>query len=138
LPRVGRGLGRALRAVWRLLPARRQLPPIGVHGERPPLPEIRPAPAEGIMRAPSVPIHHHEGTGKLFEGEHEPNLMPDAGAGQGTGLYSERSRFAGFELPPLTLLEDARPIALAEQEQQLRERAALLEKTFTDFGINVR
>ena len=28
--------------------------------------------------------------------------------------------------------------SLAEQESRLRERAGLLEKTFTDFGLNVR
>src|SRR5207245_3591314 len=43
-----------------------------------------------------------------------------------------------FELPPLTLLDDAEPFPYEEHDQRLRERAALLEKTFTDFGLNVR
>src|SRR5207248_3673732 len=43
-----------------------------------------------------------------------------------------------FELPPLSLLDDPRPFPYAEHEAKLRERAALLEKTFTDFGLNVR
>ena len=30
------------------------------------------------------------------------------------------------------------PFAYSEHDQQLRDRAALLEKTFTDFGLNVR
>src|SRR5439155_14054945 len=41
-------------------------------------------------------------------------------------------------LPPLSLLEDPQPFPYAEQDQRLRERAALLEKTFTDFGLHVR
>jgi S-DNA-T family DNA segregation ATPase FtsK/SpoIIIE len=43
-----------------------------------------------------------------------------------------------YELPPLGLLEDPRPFDLAGHEQQLRERAALLEKTFADFGLRVQ
>jgi S-DNA-T family DNA segregation ATPase FtsK/SpoIIIE len=43
-----------------------------------------------------------------------------------------------FSLPPVTLLDDAEPFPFAEQESRLRERAVLLEKTFTDFGLNVR
>ncbi len=50
----------------------------------------------------------------------------------------EEERFADFELPPLTLLEDPQPFPYAEHDQQLRERAALLEKTFQDFDLNVR
>jgi S-DNA-T family DNA segregation ATPase FtsK/SpoIIIE len=41
-------------------------------------------------------------------------------------------------LPPLTLLDDPAPFPYAEQDQRLRERAALLEQTFTDFGLNVK
>ena len=41
-------------------------------------------------------------------------------------------------LPPLTLLEDPAPFPYAEQDQKLRERATLLEQTFTDFGLNVK
>src|SRR5439155_7407736 len=41
-------------------------------------------------------------------------------------------------MPPLTLLENSKPLAVENQDQLLRDRAALLEKTFTDFGINVR
>jgi S-DNA-T family DNA segregation ATPase FtsK/SpoIIIE len=48
------------------------------------------------------------------------------------------NHFADFELPPLTLLEDPEPFPYEEQDQTLRERAAILERTFTDFGLNVR
>jgi S-DNA-T family DNA segregation ATPase FtsK/SpoIIIE len=50
----------------------------------------------------------------------------------------EEERFAGYELPPLSLLEEPQPFPYEEHDQRLRERAALLEKTFTDFGLNVK
>ncbi len=43
-----------------------------------------------------------------------------------------------FELPPLSLLNDPDPAPEADKEVLLRERATLLEKTFADFGINVK
>ena len=43
-----------------------------------------------------------------------------------------------YELPPVTLLEDPEPFPQDEHDSLLREQAALLEKTFTDFGLNVR
>jgi S-DNA-T family DNA segregation ATPase FtsK/SpoIIIE len=43
-----------------------------------------------------------------------------------------------YMLPSLTLLDDPAPFPYAEQDQRLRERAALLEQTFTDFGLNVK
>jgi DNA segregation ATPase FtsK/SpoIIIE, S-DNA-T family len=51
---------------------------------------------------------------------------------------SDGDRFADFELPRLDLLADPPPFPYDEQDQLLRERAALLEKTFTDFGLNVK
>jgi DNA segregation ATPase FtsK/SpoIIIE, S-DNA-T family len=45
---------------------------------------------------------------------------------------------ADYELPPLTLLNDPDPFPVADHEQMLREVAALLEKTFKDFGMNVK
>jgi S-DNA-T family DNA segregation ATPase FtsK/SpoIIIE len=42
-----------------------------------------------------------------------------------------------YELPSLTLLADPDPFPTEDREQKLRDRAALLEKTFTDFGLNV-
>jgi S-DNA-T family DNA segregation ATPase FtsK/SpoIIIE len=51
---------------------------------------------------------------------------------------SEEDRFADYEVPPLKLLEDAQPFPYEAHDQRLRDVAALLEKTFTDFGLNVR
>lgn len=42
------------------------------------------------------------------------------------------------ELPPLSLLEDPQAVPYSDADPRLRERATLLEKTFTDFGLNVR
>jgi S-DNA-T family DNA segregation ATPase FtsK/SpoIIIE len=42
------------------------------------------------------------------------------------------------ELPPLKLLEDSKDAPQGEQDQFLRERGALLERTCTDFGVSLR
>jgi DNA segregation ATPase FtsK/SpoIIIE, S-DNA-T family len=77
--------------------------------------------AEAAAGPRTIPIFHHAA----------PQLADPA-------VLSERQRFADFELPPLTLLEDSKPVSYNARDQQLRDRAALLEKTFTDFGLNVR
>lgn len=38
----------------------------------------------------------------------------------------------------MSLLEDPKPLAVNTQEQDLRDRAVLLEKTFLDFGLNIK
>jgi S-DNA-T family DNA segregation ATPase FtsK/SpoIIIE len=43
-----------------------------------------------------------------------------------------------YELPPIELLDDPVPIRINNEEDRLRERASLLETTFTDFGLSVR
>jgi S-DNA-T family DNA segregation ATPase FtsK/SpoIIIE len=70
----------------------------------------------------TIPIHHHTAVA-----EHDASPAP-----------SDVDRFADYELPPLKLLEDAKPFAYDKHDHELRDRAALLEKTFTDFGLNVR
>ncbi len=42
------------------------------------------------------------------------------------------------ELPALALLEEPEPFPYEQHEQKLRDLAALLEKTFADFELNVR
>jgi S-DNA-T family DNA segregation ATPase FtsK/SpoIIIE len=64
-----------------------------------------------------IPIHHHD---------HHLNLATDQG------------RFDDYELPPLSLLDEPQPFPYQEHDQSLRDRAALLEKTFKDFSLNVR
>jgi S-DNA-T family DNA segregation ATPase FtsK/SpoIIIE len=43
-----------------------------------------------------------------------------------------------YALPPISLLADPDPFPVEDHEQKLRDRAALLEKTFVDFGLVVR
>jgi S-DNA-T family DNA segregation ATPase FtsK/SpoIIIE len=43
-----------------------------------------------------------------------------------------------YDLPALMLLDDPDPFPVQDHESALRERAGLLEKTFTDFGLAVR
>lgn len=45
---------------------------------------------------------------------------------------------ANYEVPSIALLADPDPFPAEDREQKLRDRAALLEKTFTDFGLNVK
>ncbi|MFO0877484.1 MAG: DNA translocase FtsK 4TM domain-containing protein [Gemmataceae bacterium] len=87
-----------------------------------------------------IPITHH-GMSLLPEvarGEDEPELEERATLNLSNGLHSERERFAGYELPPLHLLEDPRPFAHEAHDRHLRETATLLEKTFLDFGLTVK
>jgi S-DNA-T family DNA segregation ATPase FtsK/SpoIIIE len=79
------------------------------------------APPSGPSSPRDIPIYHHS----------------DVSAVE-TFAPSDQERFADFELPSLSLLEDAQPFSYAAQDQELRDRAALLEKTFTDFGLKVR
>jgi S-DNA-T family DNA segregation ATPase FtsK/SpoIIIE len=43
-----------------------------------------------------------------------------------------------YALPSIDLLDEPIPLRIADFEQQLRDRAALLETTFADFGLNIR
>jgi S-DNA-T family DNA segregation ATPase FtsK/SpoIIIE len=105
--------------------------------------EERPAPRPGardVVAAGDIPITHH-GLNALPNsplGPDDPRREERAAAALANGLQSERQRFADYELPPLHLLEDPRPISQTDQEQHLREQATLLEKTVRDFGINVK
>ncbi|MFQ3650683.1 MAG: DNA translocase FtsK, partial [Gemmataceae bacterium] len=74
-----------------------------------------------------IPIVHHGLTTTMVDLSHLNN-----------GSQSERERFADYELPPLSLLEDPKPFSQTEMESRLRERAALLEQTCRDFGLNIR
>ncbi|HEY7314547.1 MAG TPA: DNA translocase FtsK 4TM domain-containing protein, partial [Gemmataceae bacterium] len=89
-------------------------------------------PAEGPH---VIPIHHHN---EIVRHEAQgPHLFSAPRRKAPAQTVSDRERFADYELPSLKLLEDARPFDHRQHDQQLRERAALLEKTFTDFGLNV-
>ena len=92
-----------------------------------PIPVSTGGDAEGETR--SIPINYHG---------FEPPSDCTSETPAGRPALSDRKRFAAYELPPLTLLDDPEPMEHDAQDQQLRDRATLLEKTFTDFGLNVR
>jgi S-DNA-T family DNA segregation ATPase FtsK/SpoIIIE len=54
------------------------------------------------------------------------------------GPAPDSERFQGYQLPSIGLLEDPLPFPYEEHDQHLRDTAALLEKTFKDFELNVR
>jgi S-DNA-T family DNA segregation ATPase FtsK/SpoIIIE len=82
----------------------------------------------------NIPIHHHDESGKAIRSDGPAPILPI----NRHAPLPDADRFADYELPPLRLLDDPEPFPYAEHDQQLRERAALLEKTFTDFGLNVK
>lgn len=43
-----------------------------------------------------------------------------------------------YELPSIDMLLESEPFAFEEQEQEVRRKAKILEKTFLNFGFNVR
>jgi S-DNA-T family DNA segregation ATPase FtsK/SpoIIIE len=84
-----------------------------------------------------IPIHHHNDPGvRDLQGPH--HLPSPRRKTPKPESVSDQDRFADYQLPALTLLEDAQPFDYSEHDHQLRERAALLEKTFTDFGLHIR
>ena len=127
---VGFVLVRIGQAAWRMLPRRAPRPATPA-----PAPEPKPAPpAQGIRAAPGlIPIVYH---GLPSPGQ--TALVPPDEPRLSNGLASERERFAGYELPPLSLLEDPKPFPQAEFDAALRDRAGLLEQTCKDFGLNIK
>ena len=140
VPGVARGMRSFLKRIR--LPRRVKADPV------PPVtrlvvPEVKPErPAGGFFSKLAIPILHHEkAIAAVKLDPDEPHLEERVGSPKlslSNGMHSERERFAGYEVPPLHLLDDPAPVVAGAQDQQLRERAALLEKTFADFGITVK
>ncbi|MCI0457660.1 MAG: DNA translocase FtsK [Gemmataceae bacterium] len=91
---------------------------------------------------PRIPIHH-PGQPPAEDDPPAPALAPGATAVPALrivrpGPALDDERFDDYELPPLALLEEPAPFPYEEHDKHLRAQAALLEKTFTDFGLNVR
>lgn len=87
---------------------------------------------------PSIPIRYPESAGSDPAPENETPQPRAPLPIVRHGPAPEEERFTDYELPPLTLLDDAPPFPHQEHDQRLRDVAALLEKTFTDFSLNVR
>jgi S-DNA-T family DNA segregation ATPase FtsK/SpoIIIE len=133
---VFRGMWLLTRCLVRARP-RLAFRPAGFSDSEPPpaiAPRIPHRPAKA--QANAIPINHPEDITKATAAvvEEPPNPPPIVRPAP----MPEDDRFADFELPPLTLLQDPQPFPYEEHDQQLRERAALLEKTFKDFDLHVR
>ena len=79
-----------------------------------------------------VPIHRHSEPNTAGTGARIPTAPQFDHTDPGTNLPE------GYELPPLSLLADPEAFPVEDHEQRLRDRAALLEKTFLDFGLNIK
>lgn len=140
---VVRGAFRLLTSLVRLRLARRGAAREATTANEPsqtvPVADTEAAPAQTAVTN-EIPILHHGGSNlpDVPRQGDEPILEERAVHDVSNGLLSERQRFAGFELPPINLLEDAKPFAHAEMDKLLREKATLLEKTFGDFGLTVK
>ena len=51
---------------------------------------------------------------------------------------SQQQESADYELPSIELLMESEPFAFEEQEKEVRRKAKILEKTFLNFGFNVK
>lgn len=91
----------------------------------------------------AIPINHagvkilpDEAATEPTPDEPEPAILPIQ---RNVGMPPDDAhRFDGYELPPLTLLSDTEPFPFEDHDQKLRDTAALLEKTFQDFELNIR
>jgi S-DNA-T family DNA segregation ATPase FtsK/SpoIIIE len=135
-------MGRSLKGLWRA--ARWLLAGPGRLGRwwrRQPEPSDLPDSAEAVVAAPelapmpapavdgtAIPIRHHD----------QAAPPPDAAIDPRGKVPSDADRFADYQLPGLTLLDDPAPFPHDRHDQHLRDTAALLEKTFKDFSLNVR
>ena len=85
-------------------------------GTEEPLPDVK---------VEDIPIHVHAG----------PKLAPMLRAAPPP---DEQLSNVDYELPPLSLLNDAEPFPVDDHEAKLREVAVLLEKAFLDYGVNIK
>lgn len=116
--RVSQSVGQCIRRVtWRW----RQPKPVK------PIVTIKPMQRPREVPLPGVKITHSHLINKPVVEEPADELHMD-----------EASTSEDYMLPPISLLDDPTPFPYEEQDQRLRERAVLLERTFTDFGLNVK
>jgi S-DNA-T family DNA segregation ATPase FtsK/SpoIIIE len=84
----------------------------------------------------AIPIRHHDQVA-ADHGDLESGRELSLGKVSRPSV-PDMDRFAGYELPALSLLEDPQPFPHDVHDQHLREMAAQLEKTFADFSLKVR
>jgi S-DNA-T family DNA segregation ATPase FtsK/SpoIIIE len=130
---AARGVAKLVRAAP--IPTRKPVPaaPVPITGPVPittvPTPEPEEEPLVDL-RADDIPITSH--TDLQFEASSAGTLLRAVPPPEDEGEPVE------YEPPPLSLLNDPDPFPVEDHAQKLRDMAALLEKTFQDFGLNVK
>ena len=101
----------------------------------------------GAAEAPAKPSRLKRMAGKLQKGEprikrRSSQSKDDQEEGQRALIESINEQpddvFADYETPSLDLLLPSEDINFAEQAKEARRNAKILEKTFADFGFNIR
>ncbi len=157
-PRFFRVLARGLAGLRRLLPqkTRSHAQP----SETAAIPIHHPDPVLGAFESESVRALESESAWPTLPHSHAPTRpapdpagalpsspsLPDAAGGvhvepvpvKHPAPMPAQPPANDYKLPPFDLLDDPQPFPYEEHDQQLRDRAGKLEKTFTDFGLNVR
>lgn len=114
------GLGATAKTIAASIPAKKPAPPAAGG--------FAPSEGEAAISAvfpDTIPIHSHIDA-------NSSNLL------RAVPPPDEQLSNVDYELPPLTLLNDPEPFPVDDHEAKLRDVAVLLEKTFTDFGVNVK
>ena len=115
--------------------------PVTPQTAKPAKPTVQEAPAAALpIRRPqpvadAIPILHKDEAQKELQAPAAPKTPVPI---KRPMAITPADQFEDFELPPMTLLDEPQPFPYAAHDQQLRDRAALLAKTFADFGLNVR
>jgi DNA segregation ATPase FtsK/SpoIIIE, S-DNA-T family len=155
LKKIGRGLKRGNDAVGKVTvsphPVALQPPSPAKPGEGlvpAPLSQLggRGAGGEGVEHTPlaseePIPIIRHTQLQQTEPTEHTPpplRLIPRDAVIDVEPAPRRSDLPDGYKIPSLNLLAEADHFPVQDHEQKLRERAAQLEKTFTDFGLNVK
>lgn len=90
---------------------------------------------DGPLPRNIIPIRHHEVVTTELKARRKkwsiPPLLTRA-------TKPESEIYRDYELPTLELLEDPEPVELSVQDDQLQQRARLVEQTYEDFGLQVR
>jgi S-DNA-T family DNA segregation ATPase FtsK/SpoIIIE len=95
--------------------------------------QVLPTPAEEIpITRPQSPMETPQ---SLIE---TPPPRPNLPSTLAQPVHQPASPSDGYEIPSLDLLADADHFPVEDHEQRLRDRAALLEKTFLDFNLKVK
>ena len=116
------GFGAVAKKAVAAIPTRK---PFAASDEPDVIPITHPNPLpRGDSQPATIPIHSH------MDAVVSPQLRAVP--------QEEDDEPAAYDLPSLTLLNDPEPFPVEDHEQKLRDVAVLLEKTFLDFGLNVK